>query len=446
MAAPFTRSRFSFTMLTQWGLIPNVARKGSRMNIQPTLCLRPNPNKVAQFVAPPYDTVSAEEARAFVAAHPQSFMQIDRPETGFEPDHDPAAPEVYEHAHELLHDRQRDFTLLRDEQPCYYLYELIDTDGHHQTGLVCACSVSDYKDGTIRRHEETRIEKENDRLKHIQATQAQTSPVLIAYPDNYAVDMIVHFATAAEPLYDFVFEDGVRHLVWRVARDAAQEALTATFATIPAAYICDGHHRAAAAVRASEIWHAAHPNEEGIQPCDSFLAVLFPANQLRSIAYNRVVTSIEPNSSAELLDGITRAGFELGTAQSEPYVPQEQHSFGMYLEGAWHSLHWKGALDGASAVEHLDVSILQDHLLAPLLSVEDPRRDPRLRFVPASVPATSLQEQAGLSGTAFLLFPTSMREIMAVADAHELMPPKSTWFEPKLLSGLFLRPLRSSRH
>lgn len=427
------------------------------MNIQPTLCLRPHPDKVAQFVAPPYDTVSDDEARAFVRDHPNNFMEIDLPQTSFPEGVDPTDPQVYERAHELLLDRQRDFTLLRDEKPCYYLYELSD-QGHSQTGLVAACAVSDYRDGTIRRHEKTRVQKEQDRFDHIKATRAQTSPALIAYPDNYAVDVIVGAAKMAEPLYDFTFEDGVRHRVWRIAREAAQDALTATFATIPAGYIADGHHRAAAAVRYAREWHEAHPSTSTPQSCDYFLAVLFPANQLRTLAYNRAVTNLNGISPEEFERAVEQAGFKVGVAQSEPFVPEARGSMGMYLDGFWHELSWEAeastssgqgaAGDSASGrrissnpAALLDVSILQERVLGPILGVDDPREDPRMRFLPASAPASELQDAAGRDGVAFWMYPTSMEELMAVADAGELMPPKSTWFSPKLLSGLFVRRL-----
>lgn len=408
------------------------------MNIQPLLCLRPHPDKVAQFVAPPYDTVDDDEARAFVSAHPNNFMQIDLPQTSFPRGQDPYAPEVYARAHELLLDRQRDFTLLRDEKPCYYLYELTD-HGHVQTGLVAVCAVKDYLDGTIRRHEKTRVQKEQDRLNHIAATRAQTSPALIAYPDNYAVDVIVGAAKAAEPLYDFTFEDGIRHRVWRIAREAAHEALTATFATIPAGYIADGHHRAAAAVRYCREWHQEHPEAEGPQPCDSFLAALFPESQLRTLAYNRAVREVGLDVR-QLLDRVRQAGFEVGPAQDEPYVPQERSTFGMYAGGSWYPLAWK-AQGSDDPVESLDVSVLQAQVLGPVCGIEDPRTDPRISFWPASAPEGTLEQAAGDGGVAFWLYPTSVRELMAVADAGELMPPKSTWFWPKLLSGLFVRRL-----
>lgn len=433
------------------------------MNIQPTLCLRPHPDKVAQFVAPPYDTVNDAEARAFVRAHPNNFMQIDLPQTSFPEGQDPTDSQVYERAHELLLDRQRDFTLLRDEKPCYYLYELSD-HGHSQTGLVAACAVSDYQDGTIRRHEKTRVQKEQDRLDHIKATRAQTSPALIAYPDNYAVDVIVGAAKMAEPLYDFTFEDGVRHRVWRIAREAAQDALTATFATIPAGYIADGHHRAAAAVRYAREWHEAHPSTTAPQSCDYFLAVLFPAGQLRTLAYNRAITNLNGLSTKEFVRAIEQAGFKVSAAQSEPFIPEARGSMGMYLDGLWHELSWETAANagseqdasseqdatgdsafgqkvGSDPAALLDVSILQERVLSPILGVDDPREDPRMRFLPASAPASELQDAAGKDGVAFWMYPTSVEELMAVADAGELMPPKSTWFSPKLLSGLFVRRL-----
>lgn len=410
------------------------------MHVSPITCLRPNPQKdVAEFVSLPYDVMSAREARDLVEAHPTSFLAIDRPETSFPAGQDPYAPEVYERAHDLLLERRRDFTLLEDQTPCFYLYRL-EQDGHAQLGVVGSVSVNEYLDGTIRRHELTRARKEQDRVDHIRATGAQTGLILLAYRDNYALDFILGAATAAQPLYDFTDEEGVRQTVWRIARPAAVEAIQATFeSSVPAAYIADGHHRAAAAVRVAQEERAAHPEREGEQPYDTFLAALFPASQLRLLAYNRVVTDTGSLSVDEFKARVAEAGFAWGEPQAEPIAPTRHGHFGTYLAGNWYELAWQHEGEAKTAAERLDTDVLQRTVLGPILGIEDPRTDRRISFFGGNEPASTLEETAGEHGVAFTLFPTSMDELMAVADAHELMPPKSTWFEPKLRSGLFIR-------
>lgn len=417
------------------------------MRANPIRCFRPAPDRAASFASLPYDVFDRAQAASYVRAHPGSFLAIDRPETSFPPDHDMYAPDVYAKAAELLRKAAGDGTLLRDDTPCYYVYRL-EQDGRSQTGVVCACSVDEYLDGTIRRHENTRPEKEQDRVEHIRATGAQTGPIFLTYRDNFAIDTLVGLASAAEPLYDFTDEYGVRQSVWRVARPAAVEALQATFATVEHAYIADGHHRAASAVRVSQELRAqaAERGEAtGDAPYDGFLAVLFPASQLKVMAYNRVVTDARGMDADELCRRIAEAGFEVGPAQEAPVLPSARHEFGLHLVDGWHAMSLSPeatATLGDDPVATLDVSILQDRVLAPVLGIDDPRTDPRIRFVGGIEGPEALESLAGEKGVAFRLYPTSVDELMAVSDAGLLMPPKSTWFEPKLRSGLFIRKIR----
>ena len=406
------------------------------MRVEPLKCLRANPERVGEVASPPYDVFDRASAAAYLEAHPSSFLAVDRPDATLCADVAPDAPEVYERARELLLERRRDFTLLSDETPCFYVYEL-QSAGRRQTGVIGAVAVDDYLDGTVARHELTRADKELDRVRHIEATGAQTGLVLLAYPDQLALDVILGSAKQAQPLYDFT-ADGVRHLVWRVARPAATEAIEAAFTCVPKAYIADGHHRAAAAARVCER-RRAERGEAGA--AGSFLAALFPASQLRILAYDRAVTDLAGLAPAELLGRLERAGFSVSEARYEPVRPQERGHFGCYLAGRWHELAWgrePGACD-ADAAASLDVSVLQDEVLGPILGVQDPRRDARMRFLSESEGPAALEAAAGDEGVAFTLFPTTMDDLMRVSDAGGTMPPKSTWFEPKLPSGLVVR-------
>lgn len=398
------------------------------MRIEPITCLRPTPERVAEFAALPYDVFTDDEARAYVKAHPTSFLAIDRPETGFPEGQDPYAPEVYAHASELLRERQLDRTLTRDEKPCYYLYEL-SKDDHSQMGLMAGIAVDDYLDGTIRQHELTLKPKEDDRVNHIKAVRAQTGPVFIAYRDSVAIDTILEAARMATPLYDFVGPDGVHQRVWRIAREVAVDAIGVAFGTIESAYIADGHHRAAAAARIARERRAEGRTND---PAEAFLGVLFPASQLRILSYDRIVADTAGLTEQELLGKIEAAGFVCEGPLSEPCKPQEKGTFGMFAFGAWYKLRT------SSASEELDVSTLQELVLDPILKIVDPRTDKRISFA-GNASTEELEKLAGDQGIAFALYPTSVDELMRIADEGGVLPPKSTWFDPKLLSGLAIR-------
>lgn len=410
------------------------------MRVLPITCYRPNPKAAATFAALPYDVFNRKEAAEYVAAHPDSFLAIDRPETAFGPEQDMYAPEVYAKAGELIRSKAYDGTLLKDQTPCFYLYRLTQ-DGRSQIGIVAACSVAEYEEGVIKRHEKTRPDKTADRVKHIRATGAQTGPVFLAYRDSMAIDIIVDAARAASPLYDFEDEFGVRQTVWRVARPVAVEALSTAFSTIPCAYIADGHHRASAAAQVCHDLRAEAGPDAGELPSDSFLAVLFPASQLTVMAYNRVVIDTNGLDEAALMDALERAGFVVGAPQDEPFQPSTARTFGLYAFGSWRGLRYAGEAPDAEQdpAGALDVSILQERVLAPIFGIDDPRTSKRIIFVGGIEGTEGLERRAGQEGIAFTLYPTTVHQLMAVSDADELMPPKSTWFEPKLRSGLFIR-------
>ncbi len=410
------------------------------MHAEPFTCYRPATEAAEKFASLPYDVFDREGAAAYVEAHPKSFLAIDRPETAFGPDHDMYADDVYEKAGELLRERLEDGTLMRDGTPCYYLYRLRQ-GGHEQTGIVAACSVDDYTNNVIRRHELTRPEKERDRMRHIRATGCQTGPALLVYRDNPTLEALVEAAKAAEPLYDFYDDTRVRQTVWRVARPAAVEALNMMLQYVPCAYLADGHHRAASAVHVCQELRASSKGGTGTEPYNYLLGVLFPASQLTMLPYNRVIADTAGLTEQELVSALSKAGFRVGQRREKAVTPEEHGRFGMYAFGAWRELRLAKRVADAQAdpVTSLDVSALQELVLGPILGVEDPRSDSRISFVGGDSGADELERIAGDAGVAFTLNATSMSELMSVADAGMLMPPKSTWFEPKLRSGLFIR-------
>lgn len=452
------------------------------MRALPFPCIRPVPEHAAEVAALPYDVFDRAEAAAYVADRPLSFLNIDRPETQFAPEQDMYAPEVYERGAALLRERIEDGTLVEDRNLSYYIYEL-SWEGHSQTGIVAVCSVDEYEQGVIKRHELTREEKERDRIEHIGALGCQTGPIFLAYRDQPVLDMIVGAAKTSTPLYAFTDEDGVRQTVWEVVRRDAVDALHAMLGQIPCAYIADGHHRAASAVRVAQRMREearAAGTYTGKEPFNYFLSVLFPASQLTILPYNRVVADRNGLSTYELLEVLHGAGF--GIVESPvPVEPREHGVFGMYTDGTWYELRADqpdarayaestgGGTDGEASevragdasealvgdapssgdsdacacvasnpVDDLDVSILQTCILAPIFSIDDPRTDERITFVGGIRGTEELERRAGAEGVAFTLCATGIDQLLAVADAGLVMPPKSTWFEPKLRSGLFI--------
>lgn len=403
--------------------------------IRPFAALRPAPGRAQEVIAPPYDVLDTEEARWLAQGRPWSFLHISKPEIDLPVGTDPYAPEVYAKAAENLERMLHEGILRRDDAPCYYAYRLVMGE-HVQTGLVAVASVADYDSNRIRRHEFTRPDKEDDRVRQITALNAQTGPVLLAYPHAPDVDALLAAATALAPDADATSETNVRHSLW-VIRDADSiRTLTALFDAMPALYIADGHHRSAAASRVCAARRAANPHHTGEESYNYFLAVIFPAHQMQILDYNRVIRDLNGMSEADFLRRL-EASFTVQTAD-EPVKPAQPGEFGMYLGGRWHRLRIHPALVPDDPVERLDVSLLQNHLIAPLLGITDPRRDKRIDFVGGVRGLGELQRRVdtGEMAVAFALYPTRMAELMAVADAGRVMPPKSTWFEPKLADGM----------
>ena len=399
--------------------------------IRPFRGLRPGPGQAGAVAAPPYDVLSSEEARKRAAGKPWSFLHISKPEIDLPPETDPYAPEVYAKAAENLRTMLAAGILARDDKPCYYAYRL--TMGEHvQTGLVAAANVADYDSNRIRKHEFTRPDKEDDRVRQIEALNAQTGPVLLAYPASSAADALIAAIAQGTPAADVTADDGIRHQIWVLADAARIEAITQTFDAMPALYIADGHHRSAAASRVA----AARHQEGREQSADAFLSVIFPHHQMKILDYNRVVKDLHGHEKSALVTRIATAfAVEESTGQVHPARPGE---FGMYLAGRWHRLSIKPELIPADPVASLDVSLLSDHLLAPLLGIADLRRDKRIDFVGGIRGLAELERRvdSGEMAVAYALHPTRMDQLMAVADSNKVMPPKSTWFEPKLADGL----------
>jgi uncharacterized protein (DUF1015 family) len=404
--------------------------------IRPFTGLRPASGRAADVAAPPYDVLSTEEARARAAGKPWSFLHISKPEIDLPPGTDPFAPQVYAKAAENLQRMLARKVLERDRKPCYYAYRL-SMAGHAQTGVVVAASVADYDRNRIRKHELTRPEKEDDRVRQIEALNAQTGPVLLAYPNAPDVDVLLAQVTSGEPVADVTMDTGVRHTLWRIDDANSLDKLTQAFDAMAALYIADGHHRSAAASRVAASRRAVDAARAGTESCNYFLAVAFAHHRLRILPYNRVVTDLNGLSRQEFLSKIGR-NFAVHAA-SGAVTPAQTGEFGLYLTGQWYRLNiHPGLVPMDDPVARLDVSLLDDRLLAPILGITDPRRDRRIDFIGGSRGMGELENRvdSGEMAAAFSMFPTHMEDLMAVADAGEVMPPKSTWFEPKLADGL----------
>lgn len=413
------------------------------MKVLPFPCIRPVPERAAEVAALPYDVFDRAEAAAYVADHPLSFLAIDRPETQFAPDADMYAPEVYARGAELLHERIDEGIYQADPSMSYHLYELTQ-NGRTQTGVVAICSVDEYDQGIIKKHENTRAEKERDRIEHIRALGCQTGPIFLTYRDEPVLSFILAQVKTGQALYDFTDEEGVRQRVWEVRRPESVEAIREMFARVPCAYIADGHHRTASAMRVAHEMRAAAQEAgtyTGKEPFNYFLSVLFPASELTILPYNRVVSDRAGLSVDELIARIHEAGFTVEPS-SEPVESTEVGVMGLFTAGSWYRLSFTPELASAVAqagpVESLDVSVLQDRVLGPILGIGDPREDARISFVGGIRGTAELERRAGADGVAFSLCATTIDQLLAVADADLLMPPKSTWFEPKLRSGLFI--------
>ncbi len=404
--------------------------------IKPFAGLRPAPGRAAEVAAPPYDVMSADEARAMVAGRPWSFLHISRPEVDLPPDTDPYAPEVYAKARENLGRMLAEGVLERDPTPCYYVYRL--TMGEHvQTGLVTSASVAAYDADRIKKHEFTRPVKEDDRVRQIDALDAQTGPVFLVYRATPSIDDLLVAVSRQTPAVDIRAAGQVRHEIWVVADEGLIRLLSVAFEALPALYVADGHHRSAAASRVAAARKAAHAGHGDKEAYNYFLAAVFPHNQMRIMDYNRLVKDLHGLDREEFLSRVA-VPFRVEPSAT-PVKPTRTAEFGMYLDGAWYRLTLDaGRIPWDDPVGRLDVSLLQDNLIEPILGIIDPRRDERINFVGGirGLEGLARPVDEGHYRVAFSLFPTRMTELMAVADAGEVMPPKSTWFEPKLADGL----------
>jgi uncharacterized protein (DUF1015 family) len=404
--------------------------------IKPFAGLRPAANRADNVAAPPYDVVSTSEARVMVDGRPWSFLHISRPEVDLPKGTDPYSPAVYAKARENLELMIAEGILLRDPGVRYYVYRL--TMGRHvQTGLVAAASVAAYDADRIKKHEFTRPVKEDDRVRQIDALNAQTGPVFLVYPSDADIDAALAEVAASAPEVAITAVDGVCHQVWSVADAAAIDRLTQAFEALDALYVADGHHRSAAASRVAAARRAANPGHTGEEPYNYFLAVIFPHTQMQILAYNRLVRDLH-GLDAEAFLARVAVPFRVEPS-SAPVQPARPAEFGMYLDGAWYRLTLDpGRIPWDDPVARLDVSLLQDNLIEPILGIVDPRRDDRIDFVGGirGLEGLTIRVDHGEMRVAFSLYPTRMPDLMAVADIGEVMPPKSTWFEPKLADGL----------
>jgi uncharacterized protein (DUF1015 family) len=408
--------------------------------LKPFRAWRPRPDVCADVASPPYDVLSSAEAREMVAENPLSFLHVVKPEIDLEPGTDVYAPEVYQTGAANLRRLVDDGALIREEKPALYLYRQRMGD-HVQTGLVAGASVDEYEADLIKKHEHTRPVKEDDRTRHIDALDANTGPVFLTYKARPKIDALVERLTAADPTYDFVAPDGIQHVLWVVDSEADRDALVAAFAEVPELYVADGHHRSAAGTRIRALRRDANPDHTGDESYNYFLSVIFPDDQMMILDYNRVVRDLKGLDPEAF---VTSIGERFDMEPTEDGRPARRRCFGMYLAGRWFRLTAKeGSFPADDPVSSLDVAILQDNLLAPLLGIGDPRSDERIDFVGGIRGLEELERKvdSGEWAVAFALHPTSIDQLFAVADAGLVMPPKSTWFEPKLRSGLIVRPL-----
>lgn len=397
--------------------------------IQPFAALRPKPDLAGRICELPYDVMSSEEARRIAAGNPLSFLHVSKPEIDLPPATDLYAPEVYAKGKENFAHLMREGALRQAPHPAYYLYRQV-MGGHSQVGLVAVASCQQYLEGKIKKHEFTRPDKEDDRVRHIEALEAQTGPVFLVYRARPSLDELVRRETEATPEIDFTAADGVRHSAWTIRTPL--ERVSAEFAAVPALYIADGHHRCAAAARVCQARNGAGHSAW-------FLSVIFADHQVQILPYNRVIKDLNglgTEQFLEKLDGV----FTLSVSAGAPVSPSRKHQLGLYLAGQWRTLHFRPRFAATTdPVEALDVTLLQKYVLAPLLGIEDPRTSKRLNFV-GGIRGTAELERLVNSGEfacALSLFPTSIADLMAIADAGGIMPPKSTWFEPKLRDALF---------
>ncbi len=411
-------------------------------DIKPFMAYRPAKEKASKIAALPYDVFNTKEAREIVKDNPDSFLSIDRPETFFEEGHDMYAPEVYRKAESELWSRIERGDFVQEKEKAYYIYELT-MNGRSQTGIVAVASIDDYLNNVIKKHENTRKEKEQDRIEHVYTCKAQTGPIFLCYRENRMISQIVEKVKSVdEPVYDFVSGDDVRHRVWVMEDEEENNMICRIFTGINEIYIADGHHRCASAVKVGlRMRQEKEGTYRGKLESDYFLSVLFPDSELMIMDYNRVIRDLNNMTSEEFIKAVSEK-FDISREEHE-VKPEKKGEFGMYLDNCWYRLTAHKEILRDDPVEGLDVSVLQNEVLEPLLGITDPKTDKRIDFVGGIRGLKELEKRcADDCVLAFSMFPTSISELFDVADEGLLMPPKSTWFEPKLLSGLFIHDIR----
>jgi len=410
--------------------------------IRPFRAVRPVAELADKVAALPYDVMSSEEARVMVQDNPYSFLHVDKAEIDLEPTIDLYDQRVYEKARDNLQGMIENGVLQEEEQPRLYIYRQIMCQ-RAQTGIVACASIDDYLNNLIKKHELTRADKELDRTRHVDYCDANTGPIFLTYPAVQEINAIVADWVTKEPVYDITFEDDIRHIIWIVDEEKTIKQLVDLFAQIKYLYIADGHHRSASAVKVGQLRREASPNFSGEEEYNCFLAVIFPDQDLYIMDYNRVVKDLFGLSDDEFMARVADCFRVKKHEGTDPFKPGKKHQFGMYREGQWYELEAReGSFDASDPVARLDVSILQNNILKPLLGIEDPRTDKRIDFVGGIRGLKELEKRVddGMK-VAFSMYPTTIQDLMDIADADKIMPPKSTWFEPKLRSGLFIHKL-----
>jgi uncharacterized protein (DUF1015 family) len=410
--------------------------------IKPFRGIRPAEDKIKDVASPPYDVLNSAEARVYVKDKPYSFLHVVKPEVDLPEDIDLYNESVYQKGRENLYKMIADGTLIQDEKPCFYLYRLI-MGNVDEIGLVAGTSIEDYENDIIKKHEHTRADKEADRIKHVDTLNANTGPVFLTYKARQEMNELVDELIAQKPVYDFEAEDGIKHIFWKVDQKEDIQKIMDIFDKIDFLYVADGHHRSASGTIVGQRRREKNPNHTGEEEYNYFLSVIFPHNQLYIMDYNRVVKDLNGLSTDEFLKKVEETFFVDIYSKDKSYHPEGLHNFGMYLDGSWYKLTAReGTFPGNDPVRSLNVSILQENLLSPILGIGDPRKDKRIDFVGGirGLEELSRRVDAG-EAIAFSLYPTSIEQLMAIADAGKVMPPKSTWFEPKLRSGVIVHLL-----
>ncbi|WP_026883477.1 DUF1015 domain-containing protein [Clostridium akagii] len=406
--------------------------------------IRPKKNLAEEVAALPYDVMNYEEAKEMVKGNPYSFLHIDRAEIDLEDKINPYDKRVYEKAKTNLQEFRNKGILLTDEKQNIYLYRQI-MDGRVQTGIVCCTSIDDYLNGVVKKHEYTREDKELDRINHVDYCNANTGPIFLTYKRDNQIDKIVDDETKKIPLYNFVSEDMITHMVWVIEDEAIIKNIVDVFKEIPSLYIADGHHRTAAAIKVGQKRRKQNPNYKEEAEFNYFLSVLYPAEELKIFDYNRVVKDLNGLKIEEFISKV-EVYFEVEKLNDVyEYKPSARHIFGMYVEGFWYKLRARQEkINEDDVVASLDVSLLQENLLSPILGIKDIRKDDRIEFVGGIRGIKELTKRVNTDmKIAFSMYPTSIEELMKIADQGKVMPPKSTWFEPKIRSGLFIHSLES---